>query len=111
MSRKLIDSLKRYWALNNETIPEENYVIFDPLNPWKKKTLNNYTVRPLQELIFENGNLVYKEPEFKDIVENAKCELNTLWDEVKRLKNPHKYSFNHNILCLLNKLSKNARKP
>ena len=78
-------------TLSDEVIPEDTYVIFDPLNPWKKKTLKNYIVRPLQELIFENGNLVYNEPEFKDIVENAKKELNTLWDEVKRLKNPHKY--------------------
>ena len=78
-------------ALNDEIIPEENFVIFDPVNPWKKKTLKNYNVRPLQELIFENGNLVYNEPKFNDIVENAKKELNTLWDEVKRIKNPHKY--------------------
>ena len=78
-------------TLNDEVIPEDNYIIFDPVNPWKKKTLKNYTVRPLQELIFENGILVYNEPEFKDIVENAKKELNTLWDEVKRIKNPHKY--------------------
>lgn len=78
-------------TLNDEVIPENEYTIFDPQNPWKKKVLTNYTVRPLQELIFENGNLVYNEPEFKDIVENAKKELDTLWDEVKRIKNPHKY--------------------
>ena len=78
-------------TLNDEQIPEDNYQIFDPANPWKKKTLTNYIVRPLQELIFENGNLVYKEPKFNEIVENTKKELNTLWDEVRRLKNPHKY--------------------
>ena len=27
----------------------------------------------------------------KEIAENAKAELNTLWNEVKRMKNPHKY--------------------
>ena len=26
-----------------------------------------------------------------EIAENAKSELNTLWNEVKRMKNPHKY--------------------
>ena len=78
-------------TLNDEVIPEDNYEIFDPANPWKKKTLTNYTVRPLQELIFENGNLVYEEPDFKGIVENAKKELGTLWNEVRRLQNPHKY--------------------
>ena len=33
---------------------------------------------------------LYKEV-LKEIAENAKAELNTLWNEVKRMKNPHKY--------------------
>ena len=93
-------------VLADEKIPEDEYTIFDPASPWKKKTLTNYTVRPLQELIFENGNLVYKEPEFKDIVENAKKEQDTLWNEVKRLKNPHKYyvDLSQDLWDLKNKL-------
>jgi len=78
-------------ALADEIIPEDNYVIFDPQNPWKKKTLTNYYVRPLQVPIFENGNLVYTSPSLTDIAENCKKELNTLWEEIKRIKNPHKY--------------------
>ena len=66
-------------------------MIFDPQNPWKKKTLTNYIVRPLQEKIFENGKLVYKSPILKEISKHAKKELNSLWDEVKRLENPHEY--------------------
>lgn len=78
-------------TLHDEVIPKNNYMIFDPQNPWKKKTLTNYTVRPLQEKIFENGNLIYKNPCLKDIAKYAKKELNTMWDEVKRLENPHEY--------------------
>lgn len=78
-------------ALHNEIIPEDNYTIFDQTATWKKKTLTNYNIRPLQEKIFENGNLVYASPSLKEIAENAKNELNTLWNEVKRMKNPHKY--------------------
>lgn len=78
-------------TLYNETIPKDNYMIFDPQNPWKKKTLTNYIVRPLQEKIFENGKLVYKSPILKEISKHAKKELNSLWDEVKRLENPHEY--------------------
>ena len=78
-------------TLNDEIIPKNEYTIFDPASPWKKKTLTDYNVRPLQELIFDNGNLVYNSPDLNDIVNNTKKELNTLWDEVKRLKNPHKY--------------------
>lgn len=78
-------------ALHDEVIPSDKYTIFDPSAPWKKKTLNNYFVRPLQELIFNNGDLVYNSPCLKDIAQNAKQELDTLWNEVKRMKNPHKY--------------------
>lgn len=78
-------------TLDGENIPEKNYTIFDPISPWKKKTLSNYTVRPLQELIFDSGKLVYNSPELTAIASTAKSELNTLWDEVKRIKNPHKY--------------------
>ena len=78
-------------TLNNEIIPEDNYTIFDPASPWKKKTLKNYTVKPLQELIFDNGNLVYNSPDLNTIASNAKIELDTLWNEVRRIKNPHKY--------------------
>ena len=78
-------------TLNDEIIPEDNYTIFDPVSPWKKKTLTNYIVRPLQELIFDKGNLVYNSPSLKEIANNTKQELNTLWDEIRRIKNPHKY--------------------
>ena len=78
-------------TLNDEVIPSDFYTIFDPANPWKKKTLKNYTVKPIQKLIFNNGKLVYTLPSLKEISENAKKELDTLWSEVKRMKNPHKY--------------------
>lgn len=78
-------------ALHDEIIPENSYTIFDPTATWKKKTLTNYTARPLQEKIFENGNLIYTSPSLKEIAENAKKELETLWSEIKRIKNPHKY--------------------
>lgn len=78
-------------TLHDEEIPENNYKIFDPQNPWKEKTLTNYIVRPLQEQIFKNGKLVYTIPTLTEICETAKKELDTLWSEIKRLKNPHKY--------------------
>ncbi len=77
--------------LKNEKVLENNYKIFDPNNTWKTKTLTNYTVRELQEKIFENGKLIYKSPSLKEIAEYAKKEQNTIWDEVKRLNNPQKY--------------------
>jgi len=96
-------------TLADETIPESNYVIFDPHNPWRKKTLVNYTYRPLQEQIFKNGNLVYVSPSLSEISEYCKKELDTLWDEIKRLNNPHKYyiDLSYELWNLRNDMLKN----
>jgi len=96
-------------TLNNEAIPNSNYVIFDPNNPWRKKTLVNYTFRPLQEQIFKNGNLVYTSPSLSEISKHCKTELNTLWDEIRRLNNPHKYyiDLSYDLWQLKNDMLKN----
>ena len=78
-------------TLNDEEISTDEYTIFDPISPWKKKTLTDYTIKPLHNKIFESGKLVYTSPTLTEIANNAKNELDTLWDEVKRLNNPHKY--------------------
>ena len=104
-------SLADVITLNDEIIPEDKYTIFDPISPWKKKELTNYTVRPLQELIFDNGKLVYNSPDLKTIADNARKELNTLWDEVKRIKNPHKYyvDLSQKLWDLKNELLENKK--
>ena len=45
----------------------------------------------MQEHIFSNGNLVYTTPSLQNISKHRAQELDTLWDEIKRLNNPHKY--------------------
>lgn len=78
-------------TLYDEEIPASDYNIFDPSSPWKKKTLSNYYYKLLQKQIFKNGELVYSTPSLTEIAEYHKKELSTLWSEVKRLSNPHKY--------------------
>lgn len=78
-------------ALSDEKIDPKEYTIFDEQNPWKKKTLTNYEVKPLQEKIFDHGNLIYTSPSLSDIALYAKAQLDSMWDEVKRLENPHTY--------------------
>ncbi len=78
-------------TLHNEEISSEEYTIFDPANTWKKKTLTNYYVKELQTKIFDNGELVYTSPTLKEIAEHSKKDLDTFWDEIKRMDNPHKY--------------------
>ena len=78
-------------ALADEIIAEDGYQLFDEHNTWKKKYITNYIVKELQEKIFENGKLIYKSPSLKEIAQYSKEQLNTIWEEVKRLRNPQKY--------------------
>ena len=41
--------------------------------------------------VFKNGECVYKSPSIAEIQSYCKKEIDTLWDEVKRFENPHKY--------------------
>ena len=65
--------------------------IFDPIETWKRKKFTNYTLRELQVPIFKGGKCVYKTPHISEIQKYCLSEINTLWDEVKRFENPHKY--------------------
>lgn len=65
--------------------------IFHPLYTWKRTTFTKYKLKPMLNEIFKNGNLVYKLPTINEIRENCKNELESLWDEFKRLDQPHIY--------------------
>ncbi len=65
--------------------------IFSPLEPWKKKHLENVTIKPLLIEVFKEGKKVYNSPSIKEIREYTEIQLNNLWDEVKRLEFPHIY--------------------
>ena len=78
-------------TLHNEEVLEGEYTIFDPANTWKRKILKDYYVKELHVKIFENGNLIYNSPTLKEIAEYSKKDLETIWDEIKRMDNPHRY--------------------
>lgn len=78
-------------CLADEVIPLDQYTLFDPDFPWKTKTISNYTVRTLQVPVFVNGQLVYTPKNTKETKAYCQAQMNTLWDEVKRLRNPHTY--------------------
>lgn len=44
-------------TLADEIIDEREYMIFDPQNQWKKKVLKDYSIRLLQEKIFEERKI------------------------------------------------------
>lgn len=67
------------------------YTLFDPVNTWKRKAVNNYTAKKLQVEIIKDGELVYNSPNIEEIKKYCAEQVDTLWDEVKRLTNPHTY--------------------
>ena len=78
-------------ALKDEEIPADNYEIFHPVYTWKRKTLTDYTAKKVLVQIYDKGKLVYKLPSLEEIKEKAERELDTLWEETKRLDNPNEY--------------------
>lgn len=73
---------------------EENrdLMLFDPLEPWKKTLLKagTYTLRELMVPVFVKGNCVYTSPKTMEIRDYCLKEQDTLWEETRRLVNPHK---------------------
>ncbi len=65
--------------------------IFDPDSPWKKKTFTEYTLRELLVPVFKGGECVYTSPSVKEIRDYCLAEVATLWEEVRRFENPHRY--------------------
>lgn len=65
--------------------------LFDPEAVWKRKTLTDYILRPLQEPVYRNGELVYPRRSLKEIQNYCKQQVDTLWESVKRFENPHNY--------------------
>ena len=79
-------------ALTDEVYSEnEPLLLFDPVETWKKTLLHpgEYTLREIMVPVFKNGECVYESPEVMDIQKYCKEEMATLWDESKRLVNPH----------------------
>ena len=69
----------------------DEITIFSPLEPWKKQTLADITIKPMLVPIFVKGECVYQSPSLKSIRDYTMSQLDTLWDELKRLEYPHKY--------------------
>ena len=80
-------------SLADEKFDSSNQLLlFDPVETWKKTMLqpNKYTIRELMVPVFKHGVCVYESPKVMDIRGYCMGELETLWDETRRLVNPHK---------------------
>lgn len=78
--------------LNEEKVDTSKpLTIFHPIYTWKKKTFTNYYIRELLVPLYEDGKLVYRRRDVKEIADFTQKELDTLWPEYKRLKRPQLY--------------------
>ena len=82
------DQLCVYDEVIDENEPLE---LFDPIQVWKTKLVTNYTAKELLVPIFKGGECVYESPSIQEIQSYCKAQIMTLWDEVKRFENPHRY--------------------
>ncbi|MBE6567366.1 MAG: nicotinate phosphoribosyltransferase [Ruminococcaceae bacterium] len=81
-----------YIALADEVLDEnEPLLLFDPVNTWKHKTVENYRLECLHIPVFLGGECVYESPNVHEIRDYCREQLSLLWDEVKRFDNPHRY--------------------
>ena len=82
------DLICLYDEVVDDTQPIE---IFDPINTWKRKTLENFTATELLVPIFKEGKLVYDLPSLEQIRRHCQEERDGMWEEVRRFTNPHDY--------------------
>jgi nicotinate phosphoribosyltransferase len=77
--------------IDEEIDTDQDLTIFDQYAVWKRMTLKagEFTTRELLVPIIKNGETVYKSPSVMDIRDYCKKEMDTLWDEQKRLLSPH----------------------
>ena len=70
----------------------EDLLLFDPIEPWKKTllTAGTYTMKPLMIPVFKDGVCVYRDrPTVRELQKICAADIATLWEESTRLVNPH----------------------
>lgn len=80
-------------ALVGETFDtERDLKIFDPIETWKKTLLKagTYEIRELMKPVFIRGVCTYESPKTMEIRDYCIEEQNTMWEETRRLLNPHR---------------------
>lgn len=90
-------------------------LIFDPVDTWKTTFLeeNTYEVRELLVPVFQSGICVYQSPKVMEIRAYCERELDTLWDETRRLVNPHRVhvDLSNELYHLKKQILDNYKKP
>ncbi len=81
------------WISVYDENPEKfnSLYMFHPKYTYINKIVEDFKARPLLQPIYESGQLVYTQPDIRQIREYAKQSLAALWEEYKRDLNPQEY--------------------
>lgn len=71
--------------LKDEVVPVDGFELFDPISPWKRKWIENYSFKELHVPIFNQGELVYSIPSLDDVKAYAQAQFDSIWPEYTRL--------------------------
>ncbi len=78
-----------FW--NEDPREHSSLYMFHPQYTYINKTVEDFQAKPLLHEIFTNGKLVYDLPNVKEIRKYCADNLDSLWDEYKRILNPQVY--------------------
>ena len=98
--------------LEEETVDESKpLTLFHPVDTWKKMTVTDFHTKELLQPIFVDGELVYQQPKLQQICAFAREEMESFWEEYRRLRNPHVYKvdLSQKLYDLKQELLKKAR--
>ncbi len=82
------DVITVYDEVIDENAP---YTLINPIDNWKRTTIENFELRELRVPIFENGELVYQMPSLDERKEYCNKEMKTMYPEIRRIRKPHGY--------------------
>ncbi len=70
---------------------DKRLLLFDPNATWKRTVMEpgEYSLRELMQPIFLQGKCVYASPSVMEIREYCLQEQETIWEETRRMANPH----------------------
>ncbi len=74
-----------------EEINIDDLIIVSPTDYLKRKRIIDFTIVPLQQTIFEEGKLVFDDPDLDTTKAYCEAQMATIYPEVKRTNNPQEY--------------------
>ena len=91
-NRESGQAMADYIALFDEKVPAEGPItLFDPVDTWKSKTFQDVEIRPILKQIFDKGQCCYEVPDIETVKRYCAEQVESLWEEVRRFENPHRY--------------------